>query len=56
MKVYDPKAKVMALYSLYCESNLTIQQIWNRFFYRNVKGDVEEFIKKCDQYQKQRKI
>ena len=42
--------------ALYCESNLTIQQILNRFFYHNVQGDVEEFIKKCDQDQKQRKI
>ena len=26
------------------------------FFWQNIKGDVEDFIKKCDQCQKQRKI
>ena len=31
-------------------------KISNRFFWRSIKGDVEEFIKKCDQCQKQGKI
>ena len=39
-----------------CGKNLAIQKISNRFFLHNIKGDVEEFIKKCDQCQKQGKI
>ena len=37
----------------YCGRDSTIQKISNRFFWNNIKGDVEEFIKKCDQCQKQ---
>ena len=50
---YDPKAKAMASH---CGRDSTIQKISNRFFWHNIRGDVEEFIKKCDQCQKQRKI
>ena len=49
---HDPKAKVMASH---CGKDSTIQKISNRFFWRNIKGDVEEFIKKWDQCQKQEK-
>ena len=50
---HDPKAKAMASH---CGRNSTIQKISNRFFWHNIKGDVKEFIKKCDQGQKQGKI
>ena len=50
---HDPKAKAMASH---CGRDSTIQQISNRFFWYNIKGDVEEFIKKCDQCQKMGKI
>ena len=50
---HDPKVNAMVLH---CERDSTIQKISNRSFWHNIKGDVEEFIKKCDQYQKQRKI
>ena len=43
---HDPKAKAMASH---CASHFT-------FFWRNIIGDVEEFIKKWDQCQKQEKI
>ena len=50
---HDPKAKAVASH---CGRDSTIQKISNRFFCHNIKGDVEEFIKKFDQCQKQGKI
>ena len=50
---YCPKAKAMASH---CGGDSTIQKISNIFFWHNIKGDVEEFIKKCDLFQKQGKI
>ena len=50
---HDPKAKAMASH---CGRDSTIQKILNRFFWRNIKGDVEELIKKCDQCQEQGKL
>ena len=50
---HDPKAKPM---TSHCGRNSDIQKISNRLFWHNIKGDVEEFTKKCDQYQKQGKI
>ena len=49
---HDSKAKAMASH---CGRVSVIQKISNRFFWHNIKSDVEGFIKKCDQYQKQRK-
>ena len=43
---HDPKAKAMASH---CGRDPTIQMISNWFFWHNIKGDVEEFIKNCDQ-------
>ena len=43
---HDPKAKAMASH---CGRDSTIQKISNGFFRHNIKGDVEEFIKKCGQ-------
>ena len=34
----------------------SIQKISNRFFWHNIKGVTEEFVKKCDQCQKQGEI
>ena len=42
---HDPKAKEMALH---CPRDSTIQMISNRFFWHNIKIDVEEFIRKCE--------
>ena len=39
----------------HCGWDSTKQKISNRFFWHNIKGDVEEFIKKYDQCQKQGK-
>ena len=50
---HDPKAKAMASH---CGKESTIQKISNRFFWYNIKVDVEEFIKKCDQCQKMGQI
>ena len=50
---HDSKAKAMASY---CRRDSTIQKISNRFFWHNVKGDVEEFINKCYQCRKQGKL
>ena len=50
---HDPKAKAMVSQ---CGRDSTIQKILNKFFWHNIKGDVEEFIKKCNQCQKQGKI
>ena len=36
----------------HCGRDSTIQTVSNRFFWHNIKGDVEEFIKKCDQWEK----
>ena len=47
---YALKAKAIALH---CG---TIQKISNIFFWHSIKGDAEEFIKKCDRCLKQRKI
>ena len=43
---HDPKTKAMASY---CGRDSTIQKIPNGFFWHNIKGDVEEFIRKFDQ-------
>ena len=40
----------------HCGRDSTIQEISNIFFWHNIKGDIEEFIKKCDQCQKLGKI
>ena len=50
---HDPKTKAMVSH---CERDSTIQKISNKFFWHNIKGDVEEFIKKCDQCRHQGKI
>lgn len=50
---HDPKAKAMASK---CGRDSKIQKISNRFFWHIIKGDVEKFIKKCKQCQKQGKI
>ena len=50
---HDTKAKAMASH---CGTDSTIQKISNTFFWHNIQGDVEEFIKKCDEFQKQEKI
>ena len=50
---HDTKAKAMALHY---GRDSTIRKVSNRFFWHNIKGDVEEFIKKCDQCQKEGKI
>ena len=49
----DPKDKAVASH---CGKDSSIQKVSNRFFWYNTKGDVEEFTKKCGQYQKQGKI
>ena len=46
---HDPKAIATALH---CGRDSAIQKISNRFFWHNIKRDVEEFINKCDQCQK----
>ena len=49
----DSKAKAMAGHR---GRDSTHQKIVNRFFWHNIKSDVEEYIKKCDQCQKHGKI
>ena len=51
--VHDPKAKGAASHYLWDSS---IQKNSNRFFWNNIKGVIEEFIKKCDRCQKQGEI
>ena len=50
---HDPKVKAMASH---CGRGSMIQKISNRFFWHNIKDDIEEFIKKCDQRREQGKI
>ena len=50
---HDTKAKALASH---WGRDSTIQNIWKRFFWQNIKDDVEEFIKKRNQCQKQGKI
>ena len=50
---HDSKAKAIALH---CGRDSAIQKISNRFFWHYIKGDVGEFIKKCDQCLKKGKI
>ena len=50
---HDPKSKAMVLH---CGRDSTIKKISNKFFCHNIKGNVEIFIKKCDQCQTQGKI
>ena len=49
----DSKAKAMASHR---GRDGTQQKITDRFFWHSIKSEVEEFIKKCDQCQKQGKI
>ena len=50
---HDPKAKAM---SSHCGRDSAIQEILNKFFWQNTKGNVKEFIKKCCKCQKQGKL
>ena len=49
----DSKAKAMASHR---GRDATREKISSRFFWHNIKGDVDEFIKKCDQCQRQGKF
>ena len=51
---HHPRAK--AALTSQSRGDSTSQKISNRFFWHNIKGDVEEFIKKYDQCQKWEKI
>lgn len=46
-------AKAIALHS---GKNSMVQKVSNRFLWHKIKGNVEEFLKKNDQCQKQGKI
>ena len=48
--VHDVKDKAT---TSQCVRNSTLQKISNRFLWHNIKGNVEEFIKKCNQFQRQ---
>ena len=46
-------AKCIKATASQCVRNSTLQKISNRFLWHNIKGNVEEFIKKCNQCQRQ---
>ena len=48
--------RVKAALTSQSRGDSTSKKISNRFFWYNIKGDVEEFIKKYDQCQKWEKI
>ena len=50
---HDPKAKAMASH---CGRDSAIQEISNKFFWQNTKGNFKEFIKKCGKCQKQGRL
>ena len=49
----DPKAKAMASHR---GRDATAEKISKRFFWHNIKSDVEQFIKKCYQCKKHGKL